>query len=484
MIVLINPPQYFHARSLHAVEQLPLGLLSIAGTLKEAGVPVSVIDALREGNRLTHEGKRLRYGLSWDEIGRRIRALGPAIVGISNPYSSQLSNAIETAKIVKAISGTITTVLGGVHPTVAADELIRKEQDIDICVRGEGEYVMRSIAEALGSTGGRDLGAIPGIVYREGGAVRSGREPEPIEELDRLPRPAYESIDLERYLREPCALKPLYPSTARVVEMMTSRGCPHNCIFCSVQCVMGRRFRGHSPQNILSHIEYLITKYGVRHIRFNDDNISMDRGRFEAILDGILERELAFSWDCPNGVRADTLDEGLIGKMKRAGCERLYLAAESGDQEVVNAVVGKQLDLSCIERALEHCRDAGIETGVYFVLGMPGETLKTMRRTESFARKLHMRYNAEPLFFAATPLPGTRLLEICRNRGYVTKEIDEGTLSELTQGRAVIRTDAFSPEDVTAIIRRANRHSAYIRRARALVTRPGALLRKLAKTVT
>ena len=478
--LLINPPQTFYKKSPSHVEQLPLGLLYIAGVLKKEGLEVEVLDALREGDNLSRHGGDTYYGLSWSDIAEKIKICKPNIVGISNPYSSQILNAIMTANIVKRVDPDIVTIMGGVHPTVAAFDLMKREKNIDICVRGEGEYAMRDLVKNYFIEKEKDIEDIPGLVYRNKGKILTTGEPRIIKELDNLPFPAYEMLDMERYLSEDYKLKPYFPDTLRVIEMITSRGCPYNCIFCSVKCVMGDRFRANSSEYVLNHIKYVIDKYRVEHMRFNDDNISLGRRRFGAILSGIIERRLKFNWNCPNGIRADTLDESLIKKMKKTGCNHIFIAAESGNQDVVNEIIEKNTSLSYIEVVLKLCHRIGIPADMYFILGLPGETLHNMYQTKRLGLKFLLKYNTLPLFFIATPLPGTRLLEMCRQNGYLTEDINIKNLSKITtQGKAVIRTDEFTPEDVATIYRAANRDVSILRKTRLLFTDPFLFFKKV-----
>lgn len=476
-ILLVNPPQRFYKKFIMLVEQLPLGLLYMAAILKKEGIAVEVLDALREGDSLCQQGDIWRYGLSWDDIAERIETFQPDAIGISNPYSSQISNAVMTANTAKRVNPDIITIMGGPHPTIEAFDLMNREPNLDICVRGEGEYTLKDLVKGH-LIEKKKIEDIPGLVYRDGKKVLSTGEPKTIENLDNLPFPAYEMLDMEGYLSRHYKLTPEPEHPSRVIEMVTSRGCPYNCIFCSVKCVMGRRFRANSAEYVLSHIEYVIDKYGIEHIRFNDDNIALDRNRFDTILSGIIERRLKFVWDCPNGVRADTLEEPMLRKMKAAGCRHIYIAAESGNQNIVNKIIGKNTDLAHVERVLKLCAKIGIRADVYFILGFPGETLQTMHQTKRLGLKFLIKYNALPIFFIATPLPGTRLLEISRKNGYLEENFDPAKLMATISGNAVIHTDEFTTDEVNTIYRRANLECSIIRRARLLLTNPTFFFKK------
>jgi len=472
-ILLINPPQTFYNKTQFYAEQIPLGMLFIAGVLKKENIKIDILDALREGDAFVREGKGTRYGLSWDSIAHKVENYQPDIVGISNPYSSQVLNALETARAVKNVNPAIITVVGGVHPTLAALDMINREPAIDICVRGEGEYAMRDIIRAYFLNGkGMNIKDIPGLVYRDKGAIFSTGDPCPIDKLDELPFPAYEILDMEKYLSEDFKLRTFSAPTLRVVEMVTSRGCPFNCVFCPTKKIMGSKFRAHSAEYVLNHIEYVVSKYKVRYIRFNDDNISLDYKRFYDIADGLVKRNLNIGWSCSNGIRADTLDENLLRKMKDAGCDHIFVPAEAGNQEVLDKIVDKNLDLGRVENALKLCKKIGLRADVYFMMGLPGETLYNMKQTKMLGLKFLLKYNAKPLFFTAYPSLGSRLQEICQKEGYLKEDVDAKDFSVKTQGEAIIHTDQFTPNDVTRIHNAAVREGAALRAITLLLNKP------------
>ncbi len=132
----------------------------------------------------------------------------------------------------------------------------------------------------------------------------------------------------------------------RAISMVTSRGCPFNCCFCSVHLHMGRGFRAHSANYVLNHIEYVVEKFDVKNIFFEDDNLTLDLARFEAICDGLIAKKIKIGWETPNGVRADCLNLNLLQKMKKSGCKSVFFGVESGDQQILDNVICKSLTLT------------------------------------------------------------------------------------------------------------------------------------------
>jgi len=211
---------------------------------------------------------------------------------------------------------------------------------------------------------------------------------------------------------------------------------------------MGRKWRPRSPENVVEEIEELVKKYGIEELDFEDDNLTLDRKRAERIFDLIVEKELKIEWVASNGVRADTLDESLLRKMKASGCVWIYVAPESGSQEVVDKIVGKKLNLNKVEEAVKLCKKVGIGVGCYFVIGLPGETKEDIEKTIEFGRKLRSLGAEACSFFIANPFYGTQLYKISRENKYITrsdgKEIEEGFLNL----EAMIKTPEFTPEEI------------------------------------
>ncbi len=247
----------------------------------------------------------------------------------------------------------------------------------------------------------------------------------------------------------------------RFATMLTSRGCPHNCIFCSNHLVMGKRWRGRSPENVVDEIEQLIGTYSIKQIDFIDNNMSHDKKRMEKISDLIIEKGLDIEWYTPDGLRADTLDECLLNKMKASGCKGIRIAPESGVQRVVNQIIKKNLDLGDVEKAVIWAKKAGIKVGVFFILGLVGETKEDMEETIRYAYKLR-KLGAENFHFSiATPLYGTELYEQAKRGGFLKEGFSDEALA---RAEPLIETAEFTAEDVRELCLRANEINQIITR--------------------
>lgn len=430
-ICLINPPQVLFQRlGMKPVVFQPLGLLYVAAML-EKDYSVKVIDATAEGWQNLKEINGSYYlGLTFDEIGQRIKAIKPDIVGITVPFSVNETSALRVAAVVKEIDNNIITILGGHHPTVRPLETL-SSKDVDFIVIGEGEYTCRELIGRLVERRNDELNAVAGIGYKKNNELIITTPRPLIEDLDSLPFPARHLLSMEKYFnaeRSGKASRQMYTFSNRWTSIITTRGCPYRCNFCSIHLTMGRKLRKRSPENVLREIQQVIRDYGIKHINFEDDNLTLDRKRAERIFDLIIENKLNITWSTPNGIRADHLDEELVRKMKDAGCKRVFVAPESGVQRVVTEIIGKGLDLKKIEEAVILFRKYGIIVDGSFVIGLIGETKRDIWQTIRYALKLKKLGIDAVGLHIATPYYGTKLYEEAKQKGYLRKDFDSRLL--------------------------------------------------------
>ena len=451
--LLTNPPQTFFPGSDIPAANLPLGLLYVAAVLDEAGCKTEILDAFMTDLPFRKIGDVTEVGMPYERIKEEIQRRKPDIVGIANPFTSQVEHAIKVADIVKEVDPSILTVVGGPHVTVVPAEFLEETRNVDIVVIGEGEYTMLDIVRFFEGT--KKIDDIQGIAHRRDNKVVLN-SPRPFtKNLDELPYPAYHLVDMEQYL-DPKRIE--YRSFQnRAVSMVTSRGCPFNCSFCSVHLHMGKTFRAHSVDYVVDHIEYLVNKYRVKTIYFEDDNLTFNIQRFEAICDTIIERDIKFQWETPNGVRADYLTLDLLKKMKKTGCQSVFVGVESGDQHVLDNIIGKSLRLKNVIKFAEMCKKIGLRTGAFYIIGFPGETKETMMNTVDFALMLKRKYDVGMHLLFATPSYGTRLYEECKQNGYIRGNLTPRAFAEVRQnwGLPLIETENFTATEVQEIASRA-----------------------------
>ena len=483
-ILLIRPPSTFYPGAVRPLISLPVGLLSMAALLDQESFPVTVYDAQVNIANPTHRvGDTIVMGDTWEAVEEKIKSSGADIIGISCGFSSQRDNALKAADLARASHPDAIIIVGGPHASVLPGDLLRLGSPVDLVCTGEGEYTMLELAQ-VASAGG-DTAAIPGTVVRRNGAVEANRVRPAIADLDALPFPAYHLVDMEQYFQlfaSGFADRPLPFSvdSHRTVSVVTSRGCPFNCVFCSIHLHMGKRWRGNSAGYVDRHIKLLVRRYGVRHIHFEDDNISFSLERFEAIVSGLLP--LAMTWDTPNGVRVDTLTEDVIGKCRESGCTYLVFGVESGNQRVLDSIVDKRLDLRVVRQAAQWCKNAGLDAMAFYVIGFPGETPADMKDTVDFALELYAQFDVKPNLFLATPLPGTRLEKILLDQKLIDAPLGSEQLAAMTQGKYRIDGGTFCAAEIDRTLKAfiSGYRKIFIANAlRFLALRPRAIVRMM-----
>jgi anaerobic magnesium-protoporphyrin IX monomethyl ester cyclase len=448
-VLLINPPQTFYPGSDLPSGNLPLGLMYVAAVLEKDNAKVEILDAFMADEPVRKAEDTVEIGMTYDKIAEEIRARKPDVVGISNPFTCQTQHATKVADIVKEIDREIPTVVGGPHVSAVPEEFMAEARSIDFAVMGEGEYTMLDIVKL--TEGKMKAEDVKGIAYRKDDKIIVNQPRSFLANLDELPYPAYDLVDMESYLN-PKRIE--YRSFKdRSISMITSRGCPFNCVFCAVHLHMGKAFRAHSVDYVVNHIKHVVDKYRVKTIFFEDDNMTFDLKRFDAICDRIIKEKIKFKWETPNGIRADYLTLDLLKKMKRSGCQSVFFGVESGDQHVLDDIISKSLDLNAVMNVAKMCKDIGLSTAAFYIIGFPGEKKEDMLKTVDFALKLKNDYDVGMLLHIATPSCGTRLYYQCKEKGYIQENLTPRAFAEVrqTRGNPLIGTEDFTPAEVKEV---------------------------------
>jgi len=435
-VLLLQPPQIHTSK--HGVSSFPLGLGYIAANLVKEGFQVSILDCfLEKRKRSFHLRNGLyRIGLSDKEISQRIQEFHPDAIGISIAFSRQFQAAVNLALLVRHMYPQIPIVAGGAHVSAAPESL--QESEFDYLIVGEGEKAFPELLYHLGRSNGFDPD-LPGVFYRDQNRNLTPALPSRfISDLDSLHFPAYELIPLKKAWRK----------RVPYANILATRGCPHNCNFCSIHFTMGTSIRRRSIQNIIDEITLLHRKYGVKEIFFEDDNLTSNINWAKQLFYSISQLHLDIEIGVRNGIRADKIDKELLELMKEAGCSRVSFAPESGSQRTLDNIIGKRLKLENVEEAVVLARSVGLMITCFFVIGLPGETKKDFQETIAFARKLR-RLGCDSIDInCATPYPGTRLYSECMSKGYINQKLD---YSQLHTGTSVISTPDFTANDVRSI---------------------------------
>ena len=399
----------------------PLGLAYLASVLCNSGNNVRICDLAVESCNLV----------------ARIENFKPDIVGITCPFSSQATSMHEVANVVKLASPYTKVVVGGAHPSAMPQEVL-KDKNIDIVVIGEGEHTIVELVKAIER--GEQLDTIDGVAFRKGTGIKTTKERSPIKDLDSIPFPAWDLLPMKNYLKSKGGHSAFVKRTP-YFSMITSRGCPLRCIFCSIHTVWGYQWRARSAENVVKEIEVLVHRYGVREVHFEDDNIAIDKKRMYDICNKIIERDIDVTWTTPNGIAVWTLGKPMLEKMVKSGCFSLCFGLESGNQRIRTKVIGKPIDLTYTKKVIRWCKELGIWTHGFFVLGLPTETEGNFRETINMAKELDL---GSASFFIAVPYPGTPLFELCKEKGY----IQEFEWKSFRIDEAIIETETFTQEDV------------------------------------
>lgn len=378
-VLFVNPPQTASKYKFMGVIAPPLGIAYMAGVLQENNIDVEILDASAED-------------MDFKDVEKELLKRKPDLVALT-ALTPTIGRALETAQVVKETLPDSIVVMGGYHPTFNFIETL-EDENVDIVIRGEGEYIMLNLVQALENQS--SLHDVKGIVFEDKNSKEIVVNPEAplIQDLDELPFPALNLLPMKKYR--------LLDIDTHMTTMITTRGCPMQCSFCSSAAMHGKKIRERSVENIVDEIEYLKTNYDIDTIAFMDDTFTLKKRKVMAICDEILKRNIEIMWGCTS--RVDTLDEKLLKKMKEAGCITIFIGVESADQQQLDNMC-KNTTIAKIENAFKIARKLKIRTIASVALGMPGDTKEIMNKTVKFVHKLKPNY---AIYSLATPYPGTR----------------------------------------------------------------------------
>jgi anaerobic magnesium-protoporphyrin IX monomethyl ester cyclase len=383
-VALINPPTvegvYYHQL------YVPIGLAYLAAVVEKAEHDLIVIDC-----------PALQIDLKM--LKKNLEDFQPDLVGITC-MTPTIQSALQSARAAKQACPDATVVIGGPHATFMDEQILNDEPSVDIVVRGEGEESILELAQTI--TGLKKLQDILGITFRIGREnVKTPNRPS-IENLDALPLPAYKFFPLNKYR----IFGKLY------LPVITSRGCPFQCAYCTTSRVLGKKYRSRRPKNIVDELEFLKNTYHADAFTFYDDTLTLDKARIFEICDEMKARQINIPWDCQT--RVDQISKEILQKMKQTGCQQVFFGVESGCQTILDAV-NKRTTVEQNEKAIQMAKKAGLFVSISIIIGYPGETPEMLKQTFDFIRR------AEPddvCLCIATPYPGTELRRIISEKGW------------------------------------------------------------------
>jgi anaerobic magnesium-protoporphyrin IX monomethyl ester cyclase len=405
-ILLINPPTPSFMQNKEFV--LPQGLLYLAGYLQNESINVELLDFNIHKPWLQSENNFDTYCL--DLVKKKINSCNPNLIGFGCLFTGQFGFVLKFCIKIKTIFSNIPIVLGGMHPTIFAEDILKNCSFIDYIIIGEGEKQLLLLIKYLNEEID-DLSLIKnGIAFRQKQNIIIYPKTNYLSDLDALPLPAYNLIDFNKYKQDlshwhnPKKLK-----IDLTIPIITSRSCPYSCNFCSMHLVGGKKFRKRTPENVVEEIALLYNKWEINHFNIMDDNFTFDKKRAIEICNLIIKKNINIQFETLNGLMMNTLDEEVIAAMVEAGWIRGILAIESGSNYIRNSIMKKHLPESKIYEVIEIIsKYKHVFTKACFLIGIPEETSETLQETFNMMSSLKVN---NLILTNVVPYPGTELYE-------------------------------------------------------------------------
>lgn len=372
----------------------PMGLGYIATALRRKGHDVNILDCSREK-------------MDFDDFERYIVSSNYDVIGFT-VFSDALVNVKKSIELIKKVKPVTLTIIGGPHPSAAPEHSLQYLNECDYGFRGEAELTLPIFLKCIKKHDEKEIKKIPGLIWRKDGEVESN-EPSIHLEIDNFDPVAWDLIEPQKY-NQPGSLAPKGWTT-----IITSRGCPFSCTFCSVHVITGQRMRYRSIDKVIQEIKYIDLNYKIKKFTIMDENFTLNKARVEEFCHKIIDNGVKYQFQLTNGVRLDTLTKDLLILMKQAGfSKRMAVGIESGSDRILK-MIKKSLSKEKVKEKITLMNEAGFKPIGYFILGFPTETKNEMRETIDFAITLKL-YRAA--FTCFLPLPGTAIFyDLVQNGG-------------------------------------------------------------------
>ncbi|HHI00428.1 MAG TPA: B12-binding domain-containing radical SAM protein [Thermococcus litoralis] len=442
-ILLLSPPTISAVKAVVGTTGPPLGLAYLVSMVRDAH-DVRIVDSLAED---------YNYG----DVERIIKKYDPDVVGITST-TSMIPDAYAIAKIAKRYNENVKIVMGGPHVTFLPERTFQECPYIDFIVRGEGELTFRELIDSLERD--RDPSNILGLSINLRDKVRNNPPRPLIKDIDTIPMPSYDLLPMEKY----------QANGVRFGTVMTSRGWPFNCAFCSSSLQFGKRWRGHSDSRVIEELKHLHEKYRICEIEFLDDTFTLNKHRAIRIARRIVKEGLDISWLASS--RVDTFTEEVAEAMKKSGCHTIYFGIESGSRKTLN-FIGKGITPEQLISAVKKAKKHKLRALGSFVIGFPEETKEDIKKTIKFSKKVGVDFAQ---FTIATPYPGTRLWKYASAK----KLILTFDWRKYTTLDPVMKLKNFTSQQITKLLQKAY-ISFYLRPSfliKDLISRKGFILRR------
>jgi len=381
-----------------------LGLGYIASSARKGGHGVNILDC---------QNKKLNY----NQFICRVKSFNPDVIGFRLGIPN-LSSTKKSIEMVKEWKSSVIIVIGGIHPSaVSPTSLMEDFKLANFGFRGEAEVGFPMLLKKLESPKSFELEDIPGLIYRKNDKVFANPKIF-VNDLDSLDFPAWDLMDPREYNTQEAYFALKNKVTA---PMITSRGCPFHCSFCSANVVCGNKVRTRSVKNVMDEIRLLYHQYGIRVINFSDNAFGINKKFTKELCNALINENLNLKWYC-EGVRLESLDEDLIKLMEQAGCYHIAVGIESGSQRVLDHM-NRKTSKDKIKKKIEMIKETtNIKMTAGFILGYPSETLDDIYKTINFARELPLDI---PVFYPFYPLPGSPIFnELIKKRELKSSDLN------------------------------------------------------------
>jgi len=425
-ILLVNPPGsiYVQPDGTRQTKEfyLPLNLAYLAAPLVNEGkYDIRVYDMVIENyeQEIQVSNDVILYGSSFEEYKRVLEEFKPDIVGISCILSSRSGFVLKLLEITKRFNGNIITVTGGHHATALPEHLLRA--NADYVFLGESDYSFREFVNSINNGG--DISKVDGLVYidQSTGNIITQPKINYIKNIDDLPYPAWDIVDLKKYWRGYLAMN-APDLNKKFGAVMSSRGCPHFCEYCAVPSHTGiRNYRPREIDKIIDEIRWLINTYSVEEIHLADDNFFVNKSRTKKLLRRLIAEFPGISYAVPTGADLPNLDFEIIDLLKEAGFTSIYTGIETGAEENVGKFIDKKINTKDTIEKINYLKKVGIKTIGFFLLGFPDETREQIQQTVELAETLPLE---KFYLIMVTPLPGSKLYDYCKKNDLLYEDFD------------------------------------------------------------
>ena len=417
---MIDPPGAGHG--------LNAGIASIASYLKEKGHEIKVVDVNNDRN---DSEKRILHALEWK----------PDVIGISVIFTFNKPRVFEVARLCKSVSN-VPILIGGPGATIDYEDLIKSSDGcIDMVTVGEAEETIEDFIQHIEKK--KEWRHIEGIAYNDDGKVIKNKFREFIKNLDDLPFPDYTDFD---------TFHGKFGGKIETYVIVTSRGCPYDCVFCANKTISRRRFRVRSPRNVVDELKHARDFYKAEKILIGDDNYTLDMKRAKEICRLMIKENAIMHYEMYDGIRADKVDYELAYLLKKSGCREVSIGIENGDEETFK-YVQKGEKLEDIERCVKILKQVGIPTRGFVIVGLINTTKESDLRSIKFVEKLGIRAN----WNVAIYYPGMQLHDWVMKNGRILKE-QVAVENQIVQCPPVVFFDTpeYPADDRIFVYKRAN----------------------------